>query len=459
MNFDQRGLTLSGANRDQAIAFDRVVDEYLDYRSTAYPNLKWLCADAPEFAMAHILKGYFLLSMGVRAVIPGVQASYQNILKFQDTLTALERIHLRALEAWIRDDTVTACGYWDDALMLQPLDILALKMQHFTLFWLGGSEHMRDTCSRVLPAWGEDIQGYANVLGMYAFGLEETGSYTDAEMYGRDAVERHPDDLWAIHAVVHVFEMQGRTKEGAAWLDRPLEQWQDRNPFKSHLWWHCALFALEKGEIDRVLDLYDSSIRPAESPFFLDLQNTASLLARLEFAGANVGDRWEELADAAEERQGDHTQIFTEPHCAMIFGRTGRSDQSNLHITSLNNFAAETGSSSAALIKPLVAPLCESIRDYYSNSYSAAIDTMRGLRYQYQPIGGSHAQRDIFGLLLIDAAIGNKDWDLANALLQERIPLHRNSYTTWLKYAEVCKSRDDGENSQRALAELRRITG
>ena len=71
--------------------------------------------------------------------------------------------------------------------------------------------------------------------------------------WGRQAVERNSGDLWAIHAVAHVLEMQGRSAEGVKWLDYTPEQWAHKNPFKAHVWWHAALFFLAQGEYDRAL--------------------------------------------------------------------------------------------------------------------------------------------------------------------------------------------------------------
>src|SRR3546814_3749330 len=63
-----------------------------------------------------------------------------------------------------------------------------------------------------------DMPGYHAVLAMHAFGLEETGLYASAEENARRAVEIEPRDGWAQHAVAHVMEMQGRQREGIAWM-------------------------------------------------------------------------------------------------------------------------------------------------------------------------------------------------------------------------------------------------
>jgi len=63
-------------------------------------------------------------------------------------------------------------------------------------FYTGDTRMLRDCIARALPAWSPDLPGYHAVLGMHAFGLEETGLCTRAEAAGRRAVELEPRDAW-----------------------------------------------------------------------------------------------------------------------------------------------------------------------------------------------------------------------------------------------------------------------
>src|SRR5512134_2175914 len=67
--------------------------------------------------------------------------------------------------------------------------------------------------------------GYSYVLGMHAFGLEECNQYAEAEVTGRRALDLVPTDGWAVHAVTHVMEMQGRIDEGIGWLTSREADW------------------------------------------------------------------------------------------------------------------------------------------------------------------------------------------------------------------------------------------
>ena len=70
-----------------------------------------------------------------------------------------------------------------------------------------------------VAAWPDDDPLHPYVLALHAFGLEESGRYAEAEASGRQALARDARVPWAIHAVAHVMEMQGRHEEGLRWMD------------------------------------------------------------------------------------------------------------------------------------------------------------------------------------------------------------------------------------------------
>ena len=178
---------------------------------------------------------------------------------------------------------------------------------------------------------GRRSAGYGTVLSCHCFALEECGDYAAAEPSGRAAIAIDPGDIWGTHAVAHIMEMQGRHAEGIAWLDELERHWQGGNNLLHHLWWHRALFHLERREFDAVLELYDERFRNLASPLtqaqpdlYIDVQNAASMLFRLERLGIDVGARWNEIADKAEARIGDCLSAFTLPHWMMALAATGR---------------------------------------------------------------------------------------------------------------------------------------
>jgi tetratricopeptide (TPR) repeat protein len=149
----------------------------------------------------------------------------------------------------------------------------------------------------------------------YSFAMEEIAHYAEAERAARSALEWQPQDLWALHALTHVLEMQGRKKEGISLLEESGKFLSDYNLFRGHLWWHLAIFKFSAGAFDEALELLDREIYPGSSSFFLDIQNAVSLMLRLEIQGVSVGmKRWERLAQGSLQTATQNTVWFTTVH-------------------------------------------------------------------------------------------------------------------------------------------------
>jgi tetratricopeptide (TPR) repeat protein len=317
MPHDVHGLPIS-TSADAGAAFDRTVLAYLKYRVDTPDHLRQTLAADPDFGLAHCLKGYFAMLSYKQANVPVAAEAAHAARQFSATATAREQAHVAALDAWVAGDLDRALAAWEAILAEHPTDVLALRLAHFNNFWLGRPRDMAASVERVLPGWGRELPGYGTLLSCRAFALEECGDYAGAEPAGRAAIAIDPGDVWGTHAVAHIMEMQGRHREGIAWLDELERHWAGRNNLLHHLWWHRALFHLERDEVDAVLALYDRRFRDLASPLtqaqpdlYIDVQNAASMLFRLERRGIDVGDRWSEIADKAEQRIGDCLSAFT----------------------------------------------------------------------------------------------------------------------------------------------------
>src|SRR5690606_4259600 len=111
--------------------------------------------------------------------------------------SARERGHLAAIGALLEGRWRRAGRILEDVAIDHPADVLALQAGHLVDFYVGDARMLRDRIARALPAWSTSMAGHHALLGMHAFGLEETGDYARAEAQGRIAVEREPRDGWA----------------------------------------------------------------------------------------------------------------------------------------------------------------------------------------------------------------------------------------------------------------------
>jgi tetratricopeptide (TPR) repeat protein len=430
---DDRGLELSSRNGPAVVAFNNAVRSFLEYRVTAMPLAKEAATLDPEFCMAHCLRGYFFMVFGTFAVLDKARAALAEAESALSGATPREMRHVQALRSWVEGDLVRASATWERILFDDPLDLLALRLHHFNSFWMGQARALRAAPASVLTSWTEQIPGYGHVLGMLAFGFEENGEYAEAERYGRRAVEIVPDDLWALHSVAHVLEMQGRNAEGQIWLSQPLDKWDDRNPFKRHLWWHLALFLLDERCYDAALDLYDRAVLGEKSGFYLDIQNAASLLVRLEFSGVDVGHRWKALAEYARAHIDDHALVFTDIHCVIALARSRSFEEARRLVESMRTYAADRARYASKVIDDLGIPLSEAIIAFEEGRYKETVDRILPLRHVTGPVGASHAQRDIFDQYLLEAALRGGVPRVAQGLLQERRLLKPNSRETEAK--------------------------
>jgi tetratricopeptide (TPR) repeat protein len=270
---------------------------------------------------------------------------------------------------------------------------------------------MRASVERVLPKWSSDLPGYGTVLSCRCFSHEECGDYASAEPSGRAAIEIDPEDIWGTHAVAHVMEMQGRHAEGIAWLEELQRHWGGGANLVHHLWWHRALFHLEQREFDAVLDLYDKRFRDMASPLtqaqpdlYIDVQNAASMLFRLERLGLDVGDRWSEIADKAETRIGDCLSAFTLPHWMMALAATGREAAARRMLDGMRESGSTEGTVNR-IVGRIALPVCEAALAHRRGEYLRTVDLMRPVLDDMHQLGGSHAQQDVLMQLFLDAAI------------------------------------------------------
>jgi tetratricopeptide (TPR) repeat protein len=442
---DQRGVAHTAASQDAVDCFDATIGEYAHFGTETGARLKKTLTADSAFAMAHVLRGSFMQLFCVPAL---TEKARQSLAKAREAGAACgiderERHHVEALDAWIAGDMRTALAHWESILLDQPLDMLAVKLSQFVHFYLGDSRRLRDSIARILYAWEPQVPGHANVLGMYAFGLEESGDYEAAERTGRLAAEKDPADPWAVHAVAHVLEMQDRRHDGIAWLRGLESHWNASNNFRFRLWWHLALFHLELAQYDEVLHLYDTEFRCEHSEEYLDICNATSMLWRLGERGVDVGDRWTELAQISATRIHGHGLVFPDMHFMMALEAAGDSVNGNGLVRSLQAAGGKAGVTQAQVIDNVGLALAKAIAAWYRGDYHGVVEHLLPVRYSLPDIGGSHAQRDLFHQILIAASLRAPRPALARALLGERTRLKPENAWTWQRYAQALKATGD----------------
>jgi tetratricopeptide (TPR) repeat protein len=455
---DVRGVPVTAASAEAVAALDATVAAYCGLRSDTGDCLKRALAADPNLVMAHILKGCFMMLFGRRDFVAKAQRAEEAAEAAIGAVGASprEQLHLDALRHWSTGDWAGALPRWEAILLDHPRDLVALKLAHYSTFYRGDSEGTRDSVARVLHAWDESVPGYGFVLGTYAFGLEESGDYGAAERMGRRAVELNPADVWAAHAVAHVCEMQGRPRDGIAWIDGLDREWGGINNFVFHIRWHRALFHLDLEQYDRVIELYDREIRAESTEEYLDITNAAAMLWRLEQAGIDVGRRWAELAERSAARIDDHILVFADLHYIVALAAAGDRDGVERWLRSSRDFAA-SGETQSHIMAEVGLALGEASIAHRRGEWGRVVELLSPIRPAIRRIGGSHAQRDLYQEMLIDAALKDGRLALARALLCERAHLRPRNVWGLKHYARALAALGDGTAAGVAEAEARRL--
>ena len=172
--------------------------------------------------------------------------------------TPREQAHVAALDAWIAGDLDRALGVWEQILSEHPLDVLAFRLAHFNNFWLGRPGEMRASVERVKPKWAATCRATARSCPVIASRWRSAATT-------RPPRPRAAPRSRSIRA--NVGHACGRAHHGDAGTPRRRHRlarragahWEGGKNLVHHLWWHRALFHLERREFDAVLDLYDGA--------------------------------------------------------------------------------------------------------------------------------------------------------------------------------------------------------
>ncbi|EON19809.1 hypothetical protein C265_10396 [Cupriavidus sp. GA3-3] len=419
---DSRDLPVSTQNARSVEQYETALQLLNGYYGDPLAAIDTALAADPDFAMGHALRAALMVTSGDGTAEPMLRQSVEAGEARHARANDRERRHIAAARAWLDGEFERSVRLYGDIVIDYPRDLLAIQTAHLGDFLLGQSSMLRDRVAQALPHWDAGMPGYGYLLGMHAFGLEETQLYERAEESGRRALELNPRDPWAVHAVAHVMEMQGRLDDGIAWLDGRRDDWSDDNMLAVHNWWHLALFQLEAGRTDEVLALYDRYIKRPAPAIALDLVDASALLWRLHLRGVDVGRRWQPVADDWLGRGAAGYYAFNDVHAVMASLGAHRPAAADQVRAALERAALGNGTN-AMMSRDVGLPVADALIAFDQGDYSTAIDLLMPVRLIAHRFGGSHAQRDIVSLTLLEAALRGRRSNLAIALTAERAAL------------------------------------
>ena len=301
--------------------------------------------------------------------------------------------------------------------------------------------------------------------------------------------------MTALHALAHTYEMVSDVAGGASMYQEFEGQWEDDNLLVNHVAWHKALFHIELGQPEAALALYDrflvkengtvapptplgecpsddeggavlgrpthtwrggrfqrSGLMPARGhDAWTGKADASSLLWRLGLRGVDVGERWRQLRPFYAGLEDDHVTSFNDMHMFMCLASCGNSTDAHQALASLQHFA-EAGrevptaltpvftstrpATNQGVLKAAGLAVSRAIVAFAEWDYVGAVSLLRSSTESWQVIGGSHAQRDVLTLTLIEACVRDgTDLPLAKQLLAERATVKdpSNASVTWTR--------------------------
>jgi hypothetical protein len=329
-------------------------------------------------------------------------------------ISARERRWVAAVAAWVAGDLPRAMALHEEQAREYPRDLASLKLGQYHLFNAGNSPGMLRLALQALPA-SADVP---YMHGMAAFAWEQCHLLPQAEAAARHAIALRHKEPWAHHALAHVLLTQGRLREGLDFMRAVSPSWTGLNSFMlTHNWWHTALFALEFDRPDEVLALYDQQVWGVACDYSQDQIGAVSLLARLELADVDVGPRWQDVADHLAKRGADLVLPFLDLQYLYGLARAGR-PQADTLLAHIEAHAVQP--QTAAVWRDVALPAARGLLAHARGDHGQAVLELGSALPRMLEVGGSHAQRDLFEQIHLDALVRSGQWVGGQNLLQQR---------------------------------------
>lgn len=420
MLLDAQGLDVSTDSLESIHAINQFTEQLLGYGKDIEVIFQGVEADPNGVLVNAHAAALHLFAETADAVdwaAPFLARAQQNL----DRATEREKLYVRAIAAWSAGEIKAALAYHEELATRYPQDIVSVQIGQYHYFNLGDSQSLLSLIEKVLPA---NLENHY-IHGMLAFGLEECRHLEAAERAGRRATEMNRRDPWAHHAVAHVLESQGRLDEGIAWMESVADTWEACGSFYTHNWWHVALYYLDQENFAKALNIYDNEIwgRATKDSAQCHLDAIA-LLLRLELRGVDVGDRWRWIGNYVVDHIHDHVLPLIDVQFIYALVRSGHEDKAQEMLQSIQAYVETTklaqDPDSQLTWANVTLPIAGGMLAHAVKDWSAAVADLGAATPHLHRIGGSHAQRDLFEQVYIDALIQSGEYRSARNRMEQR---------------------------------------
>ncbi|MEK7422508.1 MAG: hypothetical protein AAB131_01580 [Actinomycetota bacterium] len=387
------GMAVSAGGPESTTTYRSAVDQLFTFTGDPVALLDPLNASDERMTMGAVLAIALRIMGGVAPTHPAIVNDLGRLDRRFERVTDAERAHVEAVRRAVAGAFDDAIAMWDEAHQRNPNDIVAGRMVHDMCLHTGTDQPRLNAAARAISAAAPASREAGIAHGQLALSLEEVGRDDEAEQHGRRALDIDADDLWARHALAHVYENQGRNDDSLALLAGTAERWSTQNLLVNHIWWHVGLRLVNHGDGSSAMRVLDERLT-STTPF--GLSDATSLLWRIELAtsAGSVDTRWSALADLWDRVGERHTCGFLDMHAAMAHASTsGRAAERFWNGLAMTDHDGRSfnGKTFGTVVRPLVA----GIRAFRAGDMAAAAELLAGVIDDLHRIGGSVVQRDI----------------------------------------------------------------
>jgi hypothetical protein len=415
MGHDYLGNEVSAESSSTLRAVDDFIEGYLAYETRAEAILAAAASD-PGCCIANAYAGMLWMLLEAPDAAQRASPYLARAQRSSPRANPRERLNVEILRCWAADDMPATLRLCDQAAREYPRDLVIVKTHQYFEFNRGNAPAMLRIALRVLDR-NADIP---YMHGMAAFAYEQCHLLIEAESAARAALRLRRKEPWAQHALAHVMLTRGDIDAGAEFLEGAADTWTELNSFMlTHLWWHLALFYLSQGRRARVLEVYDRHCWGVAKDYSQDQIGAVSLLARMELAGIDVGERWDDLGEHLASRARDLVQPFLTLQYVYGLARAGRAEAATL-LEAVRAAASTAPPYAREVWREVVLPACEGLYAYARADYGSAWRHMSASLPRLIEAGGSHAQRDLFEQIWLDSAIKGGRTGFAQQMLELR---------------------------------------
>jgi tetratricopeptide (TPR) repeat protein len=410
---DCYGLPTTTRSREALHWYNQGIRGLLGFRRDTPDCFHKALALDPAFAMAHGHLGVHYFLEESEDMVARARTCFEQARAGLAALTEREREVIETLDLWGNGQVREAMDRMHTAITARPREIVLLQRLYFVYFVQGASEKLRDLPASVLSHYEHD----AYILGMYSFGLEESHEFARAFEIGQRALALNAEDVWALHALAHATYETGAFAAGVRLLEDGLRHCDEVGSFRHHIVWHLALFLWEQGQYQRTLQLYHNAFGDPATLIPPHLVDTVSLLWRLNLTGRPTPEEWHALTPSLETLRQARTYLFNQMHIALGLTGARRLPWAQEYLAGLR---ARLRPGRPSVLSDVGIPLVEGLIAYTQGDYARVVERLHPIRERIIEIGGSHAQRELFADILLDAALQTGAYEVAGDILDAK---------------------------------------